>query len=287
VYVAQLDGGQPVRLLDADAAAIYLPPGRLLFIRQGTLFAQGFDVARLELIGGPFSVADQVAVSGGGSAALSASSAGHVAYRAGLPGGLRQLVWVDRSGRELERIGEPIGGVAVNPAVSPDGRRVVLQRTIDGNIDIWQLELGRGTLSRFVSNAALDVNPTWSPDGRWVVFGSSRLGAVDLYRKSATGSGSEELILRSPNTKSVTDWSLDGEWLLYRDANPNTGFDLWALPLTGEQRPLPVVQTSFDERDAQFSPDGKWVAYGSNESGRFEIYVSTVPWSRNEVAHLH
>ncbi len=277
VYVAQLDGGQPIHLLDADAAAIYATPGRLLFVRQGTLFAQDFDIARLALSGGPFSVADQVAVSGGGSAALSASDAGHVAYRAGLPGGLRQLVWVDRSGRELERIGEPISGVAVNPAISPDGRRLVLQRTIDGNIDIWQLELGRGTLSRLVSNPALDVNPIWSPDGRWIAFGSNRMGAVDLYRKSATGSGSEEPLLKSPNTKSVTDWSLDGQWLLYRDADPNTGFDVWALPMTGEQKPLLVVQTSFDERDAQFSPDGKWVAYGSNESGRFEIYVQPFP----------
>jgi eukaryotic-like serine/threonine-protein kinase len=277
VYVAQLDGGPPIRLLDADAAAIYVPPGRLLFVRQGSLFAQDFDAGRLELSGGPFSVADQVAVSGGGSAAFSASAAGHVAYRAGLPGGLRQLVWVDRSGRELERIGEPIGGVAVNPAISPDGRRVVLQRTIDGNIDIWQLELGRGTLSRLVSNPALDVNPIWSSDGRWIAFGSNRMGTVDLYRKSATGSGNEELILKSPHTKSVTDWSLDGQWLLYRDADPHTGFDVWALPMAGEQKPLPLVLTSFDERDAQFSPDGKWIAYGSNESGRFEIYVQPFP----------
>ncbi len=278
VYLGHLDGERPKRLLEADAAAEYSSVGQLLFVKQGTLFAQKFDVNRLELSGRAFPVAEEMAAGGGGSAAISASTTGPFVYRAGLSSGQRQFVWFDRSGREISKIGEPISGSALNPSLSPDGSRLALQRTIDGNIDIWQLELNRGVLSQLiVSDAATDVNPIWSPDGRRIAFGSSRQGPVDLYEKSTTGAGSEALLLTSPHTKSVMDWSRDGRWLLFRDADPTSGFDIWALRMDGDRKAVPVVQTKSEERDAQFSPDGKWMAYGSNESGRYEVFVQPFP----------
>ena len=131
-------------------------------------------------------------------------------------------------------------------------------------------------LSRFTFDGAPDAYPIWSPDGRRVVFSSNR-GILDLYEKKASGGGTEELLLATPEFKVPTDWSLDGRFLLYRRDAPNHSFDIWALPMDGNRKPFPVIQTDFDERDGQFSPDGRWVAYESNESGRFEIYVQPFP----------
>jgi Tol biopolymer transport system component len=109
------------------------------------------------------------------------------------------------------------------------------------------------------------------------VFGSNHNGAVDLYEKPASGSGGEKPLLVTPQSKIPTDWSPDGRFLLYRNADSKMGLDLWALPLDGDRKPFPVAQTNFDERDGQFSPDGRWIAYESNDSGRFEIYVQAFP----------
>jgi Tol biopolymer transport system component len=224
--------------------------------------------------GNPFAIAEQVIIEGRPSVvALSASAAGPIAYRAGSAsgGGMRQLAWVDRSGKELEKVGPPTTGV--DPAMSPDGRQVALRRVVDANDDVWLLEIGRSVLSRFTFNPANDADALWSHDGSRIVFCSNRNGAYDLYIKSTTGPGNEELLLGSTQNKVATDWSPDGRFLLYRSNDPKMSYDIWALPLDGDRKPIPVVQTNFDERDAQFSPDGKWIAYQSNESGRFEIYV--------------
>jgi eukaryotic-like serine/threonine-protein kinase len=277
IYIGDLQGSQTRRLLDADSAAVYATPGRLLFVRQGTLFAQDFDVARLELRGNAFPVAERIALdtSAQGSAAVSASAAGPFVYRTGSAGGLRQFVWLDRSGKDIGKAGDLLSTLSVE--LSPDGRRVALHQRVNQNIDVWLLELGRGVLSRFTFDPALDVFPIWSPDGSRIVFSSNRKGPQDLYQKPAVGAGNEELLLATAQDKTPTDWSPDGRFLLYRSVDPKTGYDLWALPMNGDQKPFPVVQTNFDERDAQFSPDGKWIAYQSNESGRFEIYIQPFP----------
>jgi Tol biopolymer transport system component len=163
--------------------------------------------------------------------------------------------------------------------MSPDGRRVVLQRTVNGNPDIWLLDLARGVLTRFTSHPALDANPIWSPDGSRIVFTSNRDGPVDLYQKLVSGDGGEERLTSMPQTRTFNDWSPDGATILYRVTDSKLGYDIWALPTSGEGKPFPVVQTPFNERDAQFSPDGKWIAYQSNESGRFEIYIQPFPGS--------
>ena len=277
IYIGDLQGSETRRLLDADSAALYATPGRLLFVRQGTLFAQDFDAARLELRGNASPVAERIALNTGalGSAAVSASMAGPFVYRTGSAGGLRQLVWLDRSGKDIGKAGDLLSASSVE--LSPDGRRVALHQQVNQNIDVWLLELGRGVLSRFTFDPASDIFPIWSPDGSRIVFVANRKGPFDLYQKPAIGAGTEESLLATAQDKGPTDWSPDGRLLLYRSVDPKTGYDLWALPMNGDRKPFPVVKTNFDERDAQFSPDGKWIAYQSNESGRFEIYIQPFP----------
>jgi hypothetical protein len=287
VYIGQLDALETHRMFDADFAAVYASTGHLLFVRQGTLFAQNFDPNKLALTGDPYPVAGPVAA-GAGLGALSASAVGSVVYRSGSVAGQRQFIWFDRAGKEIERVGGPDSAAPSDPSLSPDGRRVALHRTVNGNTDIWLLELGRNVLGRFTFDPAVELRPTWSPDGRRIVFQSNRLphtGSTffDLYQKTVFGTGTEERFLATPQNENVTDWSRDGRFVLYRtDAGSElkTGFDIWAFRTDGDPKPFPVVRTSFEERDGQFSPDGKWIAYQSNESGRVEIYVQ--PFSDRE-----
>lgn len=200
---------------------------------------------------------------------ISASAAGIVAYRTGV--GSRQLVWFDRAGRALDALGTPDQSAMLNPSVSPDGRRVAVSRTVEGNQDIWMLEGPR--TSRFTFDAALDRCPIWSPDGTTIVFGLSRKGSRDLYQQPASGAGAAELLAASPLNKSANDFSPDGRFLLYHSNDPQTHRDLWLLPLDGDRVPRVFLKTAFDESDGAFSPDGRWVAYQSNESGRVEVYI--------------
>ena len=276
VYVGQLDGSETRRLLDADAPAGYASSGHLLFVRQGTLFAQQLDPVRLELTGSPVPVAERVTVGWGlPVAAVSISAAGPLVYRSG-SAGQPHFVWVDRSGKEMGKV-SPDSAEAIGPSLSPDDRRVALFRVVSGNVDVWLLDLGRSVVSRFTSDAADDIYPIWSPDATRIVFSSNRKGVMDLYQKPASGAGSEELLLSTAQAKFATDWSLDGRFLLYGSEDPKASSDIWASPMDGDRKPFPVVQTNFDERDGRFSPDGKWIAYESNESGRAEIYVQPFP----------
>ena len=283
VYVGSLDGRETRRVLDADAAAAVASSGQVLFVRQGTLFAQAFDPVRLDLTGSPSPVAERVAVDVRTSqASLSASASGPIAYRdRSASGADRQFAWFDRSGKELGKAGDPDNAGPQGPSISPDGRRVALERAANGNRDVWLLDLVRGVLSRFTFDVANDAYPVWSPDGTRIAFTSSRKGPYDLYQKPTAGAGTEELLLATAQGKQPVDWSPDGRFLLYRSRSLNPkldfDFDLWALPLDGDRKPFPVVQTNFEERDGQFSPDGKWIAYQSNESGSVEIYVAPFP----------
>ena len=193
-----------------------------------------------------------------------------MAYRSG-GAGQRQLVWFDRSGKTLGTLGAPDANGLSTPSLSPDGRRVAVYRTVQGNTDIWLLDATRTT--RFTFDASLDRYRHWSPDGSRIVFDSNRKGHRDLYLKSSNGAGSEELLLESAQDKIASDWSRDGRFLVYHSTDPQTSRDLWVLPMEGERKPFVFLKTNFDERRAQFSPDGRWVAYMSNESGRYEIYV--------------
>jgi eukaryotic-like serine/threonine-protein kinase len=278
IYVASLDGAPTRRLLDADPATPYYTARHLLFIRQGALLAQPFDVDRLELNGSPFPVAEPIAVDPVGlGAPLSVAAAGSLAFRTTVGGRRQQLIWFDRKGNEISTVGNPDTATPLHPELSSDGRRVAISRNVNGNVDIWLLETNRGLLNPFTFDAAVDDFPLWSPDGRQIVFTSNRKGAFDLYRKATAGETGEDLLLSAPNFKSACDWSRDGRFILFRMTSPETGYDLWALPIGGDNKPFPIARTNAEERDGQFSPDGKWIAYQSNESGRFEIYLQAFP----------
>jgi len=279
VYVGQLDRLNTTRLFDADAPAVYASTGYLLFIREGKLLAQGFDPDRVELRGGAHTTADHVT----GGTTVSASAAGSIAYRTvSADSGQRQLVWVDRSGRETDKEVYADNSV-LGPALTHDGRRIAVYRLANGNMDIWSYETSRRVWDRLTFAPGDDIFPLWSRDGSSIVSGSVRTtNVVDLYRTLLNGAqGREELLLATSQPKFPMDWSQDGRFLLYTTLDAKRGFDLWALPL-GEDRaegrkPFAVVQTDFNEGLAQFSPDGKWIAYQSDKTGRFEIYLRPFP----------
>ncbi len=277
IYLGTLDAPDTHRLTVADAAGVYraspsVPAdGWLLWVRAGTLVAQRLDLTRAALTGDPVTLADPVATDAAvNGAAVSVSASGLVAYRTGA-GSRRQLTWVDRSGQALGPLGAPDEHDLRYPSVSADGQRVVVARTVQGNMDLWLLDGAR--TSRFTFDAAVDRFPLWSPDGRRIAFDSNRAGTRDLYAKAASGADVEEVLMASPQTKIPTDWSADGRFLLYFSIDPQTNRDLWVLPLEGDRTPRVFLKTPFDERNGTFSPDGRWVAYESNESGRSEIYV--------------
>ena len=200
MYVGSLDAIDSRRLLDADTAAVFAPPDYLLFVRQETLFAQRLDLQKLEPVGDPFPVAEQVVVnpSNFASVALSASAGGPLVYRTALPAP-RQLIWFDRSGKQTGTIGEPDTADPSTAPISPDGRTVVLSRRVSGNTDVWLISTVQGIPRRFTFDAATDQNPAWSPDGSRIFFQSARKGGgfYDLYQKPVTGAGAEEVLFES------------------------------------------------------------------------------------------
>jgi dipeptidyl aminopeptidase/acylaminoacyl peptidase len=282
MYVGELGKLDPLRrIVEADAATYAAEPGQLLFVRAGALFAQPFDLARLELTGSPVAVADQIA-SSGGTAALSASAAGPIVYRTGPARDQHEFMWFDRSGNLLETVPASDFGNAFNASLSHDGRRLSMERVM-GTADIWALDLKRGIPERLTTDPAFDLTPVWSPDDRHIAFTSNRKGPENfaLYVRPATSTGDDELLVAvGAGTTSPSDWSPDGRVILYALAFTAGKRDIWAVPLHGERKPFPVLATPFNETSAQFSPDGKWIAFQSNESGPVEIYVQRYPTGR-------
>ena len=276
--MARLDGTETKRLLDADGAAVYARSGHLLFPRQGELLAQSFDATRLALDGEAFRVADSVSVNPGISlASLSASASGPIAY--GTDSIRRtQFAWFDRAGRRLETLGTPDQRSLANPSLSRDASRLAFSRVVGGNWDVWLIDM-QGAASKFTSALSLDFNPVWSPDGRQIFYQS---GASTINSRSVTEGTPEQAVLREPTMIYPSDVSPDGSVLLYTRAT-GPSLDLWYVPLGADRTPHPFVQTAFQERDGQFSPDGKWVAYQSNEAGHYEIYLQPFPGPGNRI----
>ena len=209
------------------------------------------------------------------------SENGVLVYRTGRLGGLptSELVWFDRGGK---RVGSVEGsGLYLRPVLSPDGKRVAMQRLDPqtGAFDVWLVDLARSILLRLTFGSSNQTHPVWSPDGGRIAFSSDRDGTSNLYQKSSSGAGGEEPLLRSDAAKHITDWSSDGKFIAYEKQDPRTGFDLWLLPLFGDRKPIVYLQTEFNEGQGQFSPDGRWMAYVSDESGKREVYVQTFPAS--------
>ncbi|MEO5739827.1 MAG: hypothetical protein ABIS29_04440, partial [Vicinamibacterales bacterium] len=275
VYVGELGSDSTRRLLGADGPALY-GSGHVWFVRENTLYAQRFDPATQALDDSVSRVADNV-LQGLFAAAFSISGAGPIAYRASAGQLHRQLAWFDRSGKPLGLAGEE-GMLQTNPSLSADERYVAVQRTTQENVDLWVLDLRRNAAKKLTDDPGIDSMPVWSPDGARIVFNKTRGDPGSLAVLTIDGTRDDEVLqIASQGLKIACDWSPDGQFILYKQVDPVTGNDLWALPMSGDRTPLLVAKSPHDERDGQFSPDGKWIAYESNESGRPEIYIQPFP----------
>jgi Tol biopolymer transport system component len=239
--------------------------------------SQQFDPGRLEVKGQPVPLAEQVwrdsAITG--LSAFSVSANDVLAYRSGGAQNT-QLTWFDRSGTKLGTVGPP--GRYGEPYLSGDEKRIVFEITnLSGIGDLWIMDLASGNMSRFTFDPSDDNQSIWSADGERIVWGSNRSGPYDLYQKAASGAGRDEFLLKSPTAKFPDDWSRDGKFILYESSDPKTKQDLWVLPMFGDRKPMPYLQTEFSEAQGRFSPDGRWVVYVSDESGRAEVYVQSFP----------
>ena len=256
--------------------------GHLLFPRDGALMVQPFDAATLTFSGEPRQLVENIRMDvTQGLTHVSVSETGALVYRRALGEGetQRRLVWLDREGREIRQLDarEPVNSNQL--ALSPDGQRLVVGNPADG---LWMMDTERGTRTRFTVDTN-DGFPLWSRDGNVLVYTSLRDGVRNLYHRSLAG-GDAERLLASPGSKAAHDWSPDGHLLLYRDSDPKTRSDLWVIPVEpagqpgrmrvpADGRAAPVVQTPAQEQNGQFSPDGEWIAYDSDESDRREIYI--------------
>jgi eukaryotic-like serine/threonine-protein kinase len=287
IYVGSVDGGTQKFLVRSESSAVYAWPGYLLYVDGDTLLGEAFDAKHLELKGEPFTVAEHVGRSTGFNIGASASGTGILAYAAAVLQRGR-LTWFDRAGNSLNSVG--VEGDYSDFRLSPNGQTLAVS-LIDPkawNPDIWLIDLMRGGPSRITVGSALNAAPVWSPKGDRIVFRSNRNGQTELYAKSAGGGGDDEVILTnetqhaagidSPNLV-CSDWSPDGRYVIGSVPQRTTGEDLWLIPLGGDKKPFKFLGPPSDQLHANFSPDGRLVAYTSNESGRFQVYIQTFPLS--------
>ncbi|HET9529649.1 MAG TPA: protein kinase [Blastocatellia bacterium] len=283
IYVGSLDSKEVKRVIRADSNMAYALSGYLLFAREGTLMAQPFDAEGLQVTGEAFPVVEHIRYNPGNTlAGFSASEGGVLVYQTGTPAP-NQLTWIDRSGNKLGTVGPP--GSYNQLRLSPDEKRVAVIRADPPAIttDIWLIELARGVESRLTSDPSREDSPVWSPDGSQIAFSSNREGRANLYQKLSSGAGEVEELFKSGENKTVMDWSADGRFILFRTFGEKTRMDIWVLPTFGDRKPYPFLQSEFGETWARFSPDGRWVAYVSNETGMNEVYVREFQGSGGKV----
>jgi len=270
IYVASIDAPGRKFLLSAGSNAVYAS-GYLLYARDRTVVAQPFDLKKLELRGDPVPIAQSALYDFNVyRSVFSTSVEGTLVYARVLSEIKRVIRIYDRAGKELEQVGEPDDYNEI--AVSPDAKQLALT-IVDGATgtnNIWLLDIQRNLRTRFTFGTTDRYGPLWSPDGSFIVFTT---GNHELCRKRIDGSGGEEVLWKDANPKWATGFSPDGKSLLFNSFAPG-GTDVWLLPLTSGAKPYPLLHTAADERNAQFSPDGRWITYASNESGHFEVYVA-------------
>jgi DNA-binding winged helix-turn-helix (wHTH) protein/Tol biopolymer transport system component len=279
IYVGSLASGESSFLAESDSKALYAD-GYLLFVRGGVLLAQSFDAITLRLEGEPRVIGQQLlspAVVGRTDTPFSVSQNGLLAFR-GSSGAVGQLVWFDRKGRELGRVPPPPSGEYVNPSLSPDGRRLAVNRRdpATGNLDVWLIDSETGIASRFTLAPWPEVDPVWSPDGKRIAFSTLRNNRTEIWLKEI-GTGGEELLWETPEDQRgpvLSDWSSDGKFILCYAARR-----IWVVPVSRDRKPWTVAVASPESHQyaAQFSPNGKWIAYASSETGAYEIYVIRFP----------
>ena len=304
IYLGSIDlkpeqqDSRPVLL--TSEAAVYTPGpdpreatkglGLVLFAREQTLMAQPFDARKLALAGEPVPVAEHVGAAGYGYSHFTASDTGVLAFRAGGGGlgSITQLTWFDRGGKELGTAGQP--AIYNSFSISPDGKRIAAEETDTKGSDLWLIDSASGGKSeRFTFDPGGESAPVWSPDGSKILYSSTHSGAPNLYWKKSNGAGSEEEFFKAPNQEYPNDWSRDGHTVIYFDVDPKTGPDILFMSADehAERKPSPFLVTPFQELRGRLSPDGRWLAYQSTESGRNEIYVQPFPPSADRTGkHL-
>jgi Tol biopolymer transport system component len=285
IYLGSLEDNLKRRLLDVVTVIKYMSTvpgaaGWLIFGRDNALLAHPFDTSRLELTGEPFPLSDKV-----GSyliqvnyLSFSVSDNGVLVFDPSLKRRRRQYLWVDRRGQPIDSLDVVVGNF--NHMLSPNEKRFIADR-LDPQAtlqDLWQYDASGSNPLRFTFDPANDFSPVWSPDASRIVWGSSRDGAVtNLYQKAASGAGEDTLLLKSDYPNIPTDWSRDGRFIIFRQFDPKTKLDVWVLPApgSGEAKPFPLVRTEANEFGGALSPDGRWLSYVSDVSGRFEVYVQS------------
>jgi eukaryotic-like serine/threonine-protein kinase len=267
VYVGSVDAPGSVRLLDRASAAAYAPPGFLLYLQQDLLMAQPFDAARLRLAGRPVLLARGLSAPSLFGGHVISGSREMLAFREGASS--QQLTWVDRAGVQQQALDVPAS--MVNFRVSPDGRSLLAASSLTDVSGLWVVDLARGHWTRL---AADGIAPLWSPDGKRLAY-TSRAGH-DIYVRRASDEAAAQPLLRDQTVKVLNEWSRDGRHIIYAQHGAATKLDLWLLPIDGGPA-RPLLQTSFNEAQARLSPDGRWIAYVSDESGIPEVYVRRYP----------
>ncbi len=289
IYLATLDSAEHRRLITAGSNATFIQPGYLLFFSNKTLMAQAFDAEKLSLRGEPFAVAnDVVYLSSVARALFSASEGGTLVYQKGYGTTFSQLVWYDRTGKQLQVVNDP--GRYANPRLAPNGQRVAVD--VDDpqsfNTDVWIIGSKPSAPLRLTFNPAQDEAPLWSYDGKRILWLSDRGGKNNFYVKAANGPGAENNITKSLASglsfaSAPSDWSPDDKFVLYTDMHEGAVLHLWVLSMAEPGIPHRLLNGHAADVEGQFSPDGRWVAYSSNESGRWEVYV--VPFPVNGVRY--
>jgi serine/threonine-protein kinase len=274
IVVQRLDTRERHVLIQGASHAQFIPTGHLVYAKAGKLLAAPFDLGRLEITGSAVTVVEGLMRTQQGFSQFFISPAGSLAYVQGelQEESLRTLVWVDRSGKE-----QPLGAPArayLQPRISPDGRTIVSEIEQGTTHDVWTYNVSRGVVTRLTFNGDSHW-PSWTPDGRRISFASGP--NRNLFWKPADGSRAEERLTTGELRHNAASWSPDGQTLAYSEEHPDTGLDLWILQIQGDRKPRAFLQTRFNETLPSFSPDGRWLAYVSDESGQNEVYVQPFP----------
>ena len=273
--VGSLDSNEKKELMKINSRALYSPPGYLVYVREGVLMARPFDAQSLSFTGDEVSIADHIGnFASTGNAYFAVSANGEVvSYLSGQRNS--RLTWLDRTGKQLSTVGEP--STYWLHRLSPDGKKLAVDIVDpkDSTDDIWINDFERGTFTRFTFDPGLENGSLWFPDGRGIVYARDRDGAPHLFQKMLSDPGEGEMLLPPARTgpQYPLDFTPDGQFMIYQEPRANNGLDLLILPMTGDRKPVPFATTQFNENEARISPDGKWIAFASDQTGRREIYV--------------
>ena len=280
IYLGSLDSNEQRLILGVDAMPAYAS-GYLLFVSETTLMAQSFDLKTFQLSGEPLPITERVQVDFVLSRAVfSVSENGTLVSQSG--GSVladRELLWYERDGKQQASLGAPALYAQIDISPNEDRLATGIFDLQTGSPDVWIYDISREVPLRLTFDPDFDASPIWSPDGNSVVWRSNRKGRYDLYQKVSSGAGNDEILFESEENKDATSWSADGRFLAYINATVkgNTQNDIWILPMSGERKPFPFLQTGANEVSAQFSPDGHWIAYVSDESDTYQVYVAPFP----------